>query len=134
MNPRRYRQLLVGSSAALLGLALAVWLITPSGSREGLPSPLESVFPIPGDTVVRQTVIEVDLPVGYSLQLDVDGVQIPAAEIGFTAGTGGYRWQPGPAKLFEVWEGGEHVITATWDRVAGGRPNPGQFSWTFRVI
>lgn len=112
----------------------AVVLLTDThGEDAALPEPLQGVFPLPGDTVVRQTAIEVDLPVGYSLDLEVDGTRIPPAEIGHTPATGVYLWQPGPTSLFEVWEGGEHEITIRWDRVAGGRPDPGAFSWTFRV-
>ncbi len=133
MNARRYRQILLASIAALAALAVVVLLANPRGEEAALPEPLEAVFPLPGDTVVRQTAIEVDLPVGYSLELEVDGVRIPQIEIGHTEATGIYLWQPGPTALFEVWEGGKHTITIRWDRVAGGRPDPGGFSWSFRV-
>ena len=133
MNARRYRQIIVGSIALFGGLILAVWALNPQGEEAPLPEPVQSVFPLPGDTVVRQTAIEVDLPIGYSLDLDIDGVAIPQIEIGATPETGRYIWQPGPMKLFEIWESGDHTITIRWNRVSGGGPDPGEFTWKFRV-
>ena len=124
---------MIGFASALALLVTVVWLGSPLGVESTLPEPVEEVFPLPGDTVVRQTAIEIDLPVGYSLTLEVDGIRIPHAEIGFTTGTGRFIWQPGPDRLFEVWTAGEHTVTIRWDRVSGGRPDPGEFTWVFRV-
>ncbi len=133
VNARRYRQILIGSIASLVGLVVAVLIVNPLGEEAALPRPLEGVFPLPGDTVVRQTAIEVDLPIGYSLELTVDGVTIPQTEIGFTRATGRYLWQPGPTTLFELWGAGDHEVTIHWERTSGGGPDPGQFTWTFRI-
>ena len=134
MDARRYRQFIIGSSALLIGLIVAVSVFNPRGEDAPLPDPVESVFPLPGDTVVRQTAVEIDVPIGYSLQLTVDGIAVPQIEIGFTPSTGRYTWQPGPARLFEAWDSGEHTITVSWDRVSSGGPDPGEFTWTFRVV
>jgi len=134
VNARRFRQILIGSIASLVGLIVAVLIINPLGEEAALPRPLEAVFPLPGDTVVRQTAIEIDLPVGYSLQLEVDGITIPQNEIGFTPATGRSLWQPGPTTLFELWGAGDHEVTIHWERTSGGGPDPGQFTWTFRII
>lgn len=124
---------MIGSIGALVALVVAVWVANPLGADAGLPAPLEGVFPLPGDTVVRQTVVEVDLPVGYVIELEIDGIKIPASELGFVEGTGQWSWGPGPTSLWEIWDGGEHTVTVRWDRVGGGRPDPGSFTWTFRV-
>lgn len=133
VNARRYRQVITASVALLGALLAVVWILNPEGEDARLPQTLESVFPLPGDTVVRQTAIEVDLPVGYSLELDVDGAAIPQNEIGYTPATGRYIWQPGPFKLIEIWGSGEHTITIRWERFAGGGPDPGEFTWIIRV-
>lgn len=132
MDRRRYRALLAVSATALVAIVSIVIAAGPNGDEVPLPAPLEAVFPLPGDVVVRQTAIEVDLPVGYSLHLEVDGVAIPSTEIGFIEATGQYMWQPGPTSLFAVWDGGEHSVTIHWDRTIG-RPDPGSYSWGFRV-
>ncbi len=133
MDTHLYRRTIAALLAALAGLVLLVWAMAPSGDATALPNPLEAVFPLPGDTVVKQTVIEVDLPVGYTLDLEVDGIRIPSAEIGLVEGIGRYSWGPGPGNLWETWTGGEHTVTIRWDRTTGNQPDPGEFTWVFRV-
>jgi hypothetical protein len=128
-----YRRIMLGSLAALAVIVIAIWVINPLGDDAALPAPLEGVFPLPGDTVVRQTVVGVDLPVGYTLDLEIDGIRIPAEEIGSVPATGQYSWGPGPGRLWEVWDGGEHTVTIRWDRAPGSQPDPGEYTWTFRV-
>ena len=62
MDRTRYRLLLAVLGATLVGLLFVVVAINPEGDLAELPPPLRSVFPRPGDVVVRQTVVEVDLP------------------------------------------------------------------------
>jgi hypothetical protein len=118
---------------ALAALAAVVVLAYPEGREAVLPDPLEEVFPLPGDAVVRQTAVEVELPVGYSLEIFVDGRPVPATEIGHTPSTGVWIWQPAPGGSIEQWTAGEHTVRISWDRVAGGRPDPGEYEWSFRV-
>ena len=108
-----------------------------------------SVFqPLPlslagGDVIGNQSLPErpaleirlekIDLPVGYSIDLYVDGMWVPTDEIGFTPSTGVFLWQPSPGGSMEVWPGGEHTVRVVWDRTEGGRPDPGEYEWAFRV-
>ena len=129
-----YRRLMIGGIAALAVLIVGVATLTPSGEAPDIPDPIEEIFPLPGDIVVSQTAIEVDLPVGYELELEVDGIPIPRREIGFTAPTGRWIWQPGPTSLFAAWTGGDHTVTIRWARTEGGTIDRGEFTWTFRVV
>lgn len=133
MGSSTYQRLLIGLAISLVAVVAAVWMINPLGDDAALPDPLEEVFPLPGDTVVRQTVIEVDLPVGYEIELEVDGITIPPNEIALLEGTGRWSWGPGPNRLWEVWDAGEHTVTVRWDSAPGAVPDPGSFSWGFRV-
>ena len=129
----RHQRLYLLLSAALAAVVAGVILLAPTGEETAIPAPLEAIFPAPGDTVVRQTIVEIDLPVGYEIELFVDGVQVPPDEIGFTEATGEFRWQPGPGRSMEVWPGGDHTVRVVWDRTRGGRPDPGEYEWEFRV-
>ena len=133
MDRATYRRIMIGALVTLLAVVAFVWIVNPLGDDAALPEPLEAVFPLPGDTVVRQTVVEVDLPAGYAIEMEIDGIRIPPNEIGFIEGTGLFSWGPGPASLWETWDAGEHTVVVRWDRVDGSRPAPGQFTWTFRV-
>jgi hypothetical protein len=133
MDRIAYRRLLAGLGIALAALVTAVVLIDTDGEPGELPRPLRAIFPLPNDVVVRQTAVEVSLPVGYDIALTVDGIRIPPDEIASMPEIGSFRWQPGPGQTFEQWAPGEHSVEVTWDRVAGGTPDPGGFRWTFRV-
>lgn len=120
-------------TTALFVVVGAAVLLAPSGEETGLPEPIEGLFPRPGDTVVRQTSVEIDLPVGYTIDLYVDGRKVPDHEIGFLQPTGEFTWAPAPGTSMERWEGGDHTVRVVWDRTAGGRPDPGEYEWSFRV-
>lgn len=133
MDRNTYRRLLIGLAVAFAALITTVVLIDTDGDPAALPEPLQSVFPLPNDVVARQTGIEVDLPIGYELTITIDGIHIPPDEITVLEGVGRHRWRPAPGRIIEQWEPGDHLIEITWDRVAGGRPDPGGFGWSFRV-
>ena len=134
VDHRRFRFVIILLTLALASVVGLAVLLTPGGAPQDLPAPLESVFPLPGDAVVRQTAVEVDLPIGYTLEIEVDGIWIPPHEIGLTEATGRWIWQPSPDSVVGFWEPGDHTVTVRWDRIAGGRPDPGEFTWTFRVF
>lgn len=132
MDRTHYRLVYTGLGLALIALIALVVALYPTGSEATLPETIESLFPPPGDIVVRQTAVEVDLPVGYTMELIVDGDPVPPIEIGLTESTGVHIWQPAPGKSVEQWAGGDHTVLVVWDR-SFGRPDPGEFEWTFTV-
>lgn len=122
----------MGLGLALFALVAFVWLANPSGEDSSVPAPLEAVRPIPGDAVLPQTAIEIDLPVGYEIDLVIDGVPVPRSEITSISAVGTFRWEPAPGRIVETWTPGTHTVEVSWDRVTG-RPDPGAYAWTFRV-
>lgn len=117
---------LLGLAAIALGVALST-----EGEELVVPDVLESISPAPGDLVPLQTTVLIDLPVGYTAQIVVDGWPITDAQ--FTEATGVYRWAPGPSSpTIQEWSAGEHTVKVTWDRYSG-LPDRGTFEWTFRV-
>lgn len=125
--------MIAGLTLLLVAVVAVVAVVLPEGDGDLVPAPIEELFPLPGDSVVRQTGIEIDMPVGYVVDLEVDGIRIPPLEVGFVAGTGQWYWEPRSGGVIEVWPDGEHTVTIRWDRTSGGRPDPGTFTWTFRV-
>jgi hypothetical protein len=121
----------------LLGVALALVVLfavvlTPGGRSFRLPTAVESVSPSDGATVLRQIDLRIDMQVGYSIQLFVDGVKIPDAELDFTAATGRYIWAPGPEGTFSEWSPGPHSVRISYERMSG-RVDVGEVGWVFRV-
>ncbi len=132
MRPTRYRVifLLLGLALALVVVFAVLW--APGGREFRLPAAIESISPGNGETVLRQIDLRVDMQVGYTIQLFIDGVHIPTDEISFTAATGLHVWVPGPTKTFREWTLGTHSIGITYER-STGRVDVGQASWVFRV-
>jgi hypothetical protein len=133
MDSHRHLRLLLLLGSALVALVAGVILVYPSGEPAALPEPLEAVSPPPGDAVVGQVTLEIDLPVGYVIDLVVDGVVVPRDQVVAVEALGIFRWSPGPGGVIERWEPGEHIIEVSWDRIPGRLPDPGVFSWRFRL-
>ena len=129
----RYRAVFVGLSLALVTVvALGIAFGSPDRPGPERPPQIEAVSPAPGETVVRQTRIEVDLLTGYTIDLFVDGFLIPIEELFFVEGTGVYSWQPGSDRVITGLSPGHHEVLIRW-RTLSGLPDEGEYSWTFRV-
>ena len=117
---------LIGLAAIALGI-----LLSPEGDQIDLPGPIEAVSPSPGARVLPQAVLEIDLEVGYEAEIVVDGW--PISDATFVAGTGVYRWSPGPNHpTINEWTPGDHTVSITWNTYTG-LPDTGSFEWSFRV-
>ena len=132
MKDTTYRLVYAGLGLALVAVVALTVVFNPSGTESPLPEPVERVFPLPNDSVVRQTAVEIDMAVGYDIVLYVDGFRVSPAEIAIQAGTNLHSWQPAPGRFLERWEPGPHEIRVEWDRTTG-LPDPGSHTWTFRV-
>lgn len=132
MRDSTYRLIYVGLGLALVAVVGFTLAFSPSGDPVTLPDQIESLFPAPNDSVIRQSAIDVDMVAGYEISLFVDGIRIPESEITTQVGTAFSTWRPGPGRFIEEWSPGVHEITVEWQR-SSGLPDPGSFSWTFRV-
>lgn len=128
-----YRLIYAGLGlVAIAAVALAIAFGSGGDSTE-LPGVVEALVPGPGDAALAQAIVEVDLQPGFIAQIFIDGFPVPASEVAFVEATGLHRWQPErDSVIFDRWSPGEHEVRIVWDRIAG-LPQPGEFTWTFRV-
>ena len=117
---------------ALIAVVIGAVLFAPTGADERFPAALERVEPVDGSLMFGQPRIIVDLESGYRARLTIDDVVVPEDQIIWTEATGLHVFEPGPGKVVESWSPGFHVLSAQWDRVRG-LPDPGMFTWSFRV-
>lgn len=128
-----YRLIYLGLGLVVVAALILGTIFARSGEPSPLPPPIESVSPRPSERALAQSVLEVDLEAGYVAQIFVDGFPIPESELVFVEPTGVHRWQPKPSSLvFATWTPGDHTVRIVWDTLAG-LPNPGEFTWVFRV-
>ena len=133
MTDRRYLTLFV-----LLGLAAVVVVVlgflfgSPDTGRAPLPRVIEDLSPQPGSQVPLQTPVEVDVPVGYRVDIYIDGFRVPESEVRFVEGTGVYSWAPTRSSTI-LWAPGPHTVLVSWQKMSG-LPDVGEYSWDFRVF
>jgi hypothetical protein len=132
MSRTTYRLILLLLGLALIAVVIGAVLFAPAGDDAGYPPALERVEPIDGSLMFGQPRVVVDLEGGYRAQLTIDDVVVPEDQVSWTEATGLHVFEPGPGKVVEVWPPGFHVVSARWDRVRG-LPDPGMFTWSFRV-
>ncbi len=158
LRPRRPidRALLIASAAIAIGVGLIVYAFSVAVTgREatGLPPEIEAVSPQPGDRVLRQAEIVVDLAGGYTGELTIDRVALPTESIALTndqiepgQDVGGdilvTRFDPGNATLsFQPQQGapiesfatGTHQVSVVYWPLTDGRRAARSYTWQFTV-
>ncbi len=133
MSDRKYLVVFLSLGLSVVLVAVLGFVFgSPEADRPVIPEVLEEISPLPGSQVPLQTAIEVDVPVGYRLDIYVDGFRLPESEVRFVEGTGVYSWAPTRSTTL-TWEPGPHTVTVRWRRI-GGLPDVGEHSWDFRVF
>jgi hypothetical protein len=128
-----YRLIYAGLGLVVIAAVALAIAFGGGGESTELPEVVEALVPGPGDAALAQAIVEVDLQPGFAAQIFIDGFPVPASEVAFVEATGLHRWQPTRGSLiFDRWSPGEHEVRIVWDRIAG-LPQPGEFTWTFRV-
>ncbi len=127
----QYRLIYIGLGLIAVAAIIAGFVLSPDGESIVLPGPVESVSPAPGAQVPLQTIVEIDLEVGYVAEIWVDGW--PVTNASFVEATGVYRWDPTSHDPgFGEWSAGEHTVRIVWNTYSG-LPDTGTFEWTFRT-
>ena len=133
MTDRRYLLIFLGLGLAVVAVAVLGFVFgSPDSRQDPLPAVLEEISPQPGSQVPMQTPIEVDMPVGYRVEMFVDGFRVPDSEVRFVEGTGVHSWAPTRSSSI-VWGPGSHTVSIRWRKLSG-LPDEGQHSWSFRVF
>ena len=132
MSPTRYRIILSGLGLLLALIVVAAVVLAPSGEVVDLPDALERFSPADGAIVQRQTELQIDMRPNYALELSINDVPIPLADLDYTPQTGLYVFRPGAGKVIDEWTPGFHIVEISWDRISG-LPDPGSLRWSFRT-
>jgi hypothetical protein len=127
----RYRLVYLGLGLALVAVIGATWALSGDGEPKSLPAAVELIAPAPDATVSRQASIVVDMAAGYSIELTVDGITIPASELVAVPALVRFEWTPGTGQSFTEWVPGPHEVELSWN-AAAGLPDIGSYSWVFR--
>lgn len=153
------REKLVVSLGVALGMAIIVaGLNSASTGRESqnLPAEFENISPGPGDEVLRQSQIVVDLVPGYEASLEVDGIALETTRLDELT-SGGAAPRPGaqveipPTAIFdpgnftisflpqegapiEGFSQGKHTVTILFWKIVDGPGAARSFTWEFEAV
>ena len=83
---------MLAAAAALFTIAVVVYQGSPRSTD--LPVAIQAVGPEPGSNVLSQTDIFVDLAVGYTADIDINGIKIPEAELFRVQGLNQLSYKP----------------------------------------
>lgn len=128
----RYRLVFIGLAAAFLAIIAAAVALSPGGDAPGLPPPLRAVSPVPGGADILQAVVRVEIETGYDVQFWIDGFRVPDGEVRSAEGIGRYEWSPDTSTTRDPWTPGNHTVRVVWD-TRTGLPDPGEYTWSFRI-
>jgi len=129
---RTRRLIVIGGlavAAALLAIAIIVYIGNPRTTD--LPVAIQAVSPEPGTNVLLQNAVVVDLAVGYTAEIDINGVPIPATEINEAAALNQLRFQPGEGKALSRLFADQNCVRATYWLIAQGPESSQTFTWCF---
>lgn len=120
---------------AVVGIGYAFSQNEEGGQPVIKDSAVSRVFPEPGDQVLRQDTIYVELQVPYTGVLRIDETEIPEDQLQrFQVGnTTRVAYTPGPEKETGALRPGRHSATAIFWETGKSRREARTFGWNFSV-
>jgi len=120
-----------GLALAAAFFAGAVLIYQNNPDPNGLPVAIQSVSPAPNDEVLRQADITVDLAVGYTAELMINGISIPESELFRVPALNQVTYEPGSLKTIQTLLPDRNCATITYWLIAGNRADNNTFDWCF---
>jgi hypothetical protein len=148
---------LVLSLGFAIGLVLVIFAFTSARTGDDTPHidnpAIQALIPNPGDLVLRQSQVGIDLAPGYTGQLVIDSQALPtqtvvAAQpppgqtvapilnVRFDPGDNTLLYQPQDVQGAPIREfaAGKHTITARFWKLDEGEGAAQQYTWSFQVV
>lgn len=116
-------------AAALFAAAVVIYRDTPRPSS--LPVAIQSVSPESGDSVLRQENITVDLAVGYTGELVVNGVPIPEEQLFRAEALNTMTFEPGVDKVIGTLLADQNCMRVRYWLIAGSEADARVYDWCF---
>ena len=119
------------AAAALFAIAVLVDRGNPRSTD--LPVAIQAVEPAPFSNVLSQSAIKVDMAVGYSAEIDINGIVIPEDELRRVEGLNQLSFQPGVGQTLTSLRADENCVRVFYWLIA--RPEDRtQYTWCFDTV
>lgn len=116
-------------AASLLAVAIVVYMGNPTSTD--LPTAVQAVEPAPNDEVLSQTDIKVDLAVGYTAEVEVNGVPIPEEQLTRVEALNQVSFQPGPDQSVTRLLPDRNCVRVRYWLIAAGDQDAKFYNWCF---
>lgn len=131
-SARNRRLIIIGLlalAAVLLAAAIAIYQSNPS--TNDLPVAIQSVVPDPGSNVLSQTDVTVDLAVGYTADLEINGVLIPEEQLFRVEALNQLSYEPRDGKVVPRLLPDQNCVRVFYWLIAQGPEDSATYSWCF---
>jgi len=133
-------KIVAAAVVALAGVLFYLAFTSLGDDEDPLLSPgdsqvVENLIPRRNAQVPQQSSVGIDLVVGWSGRLVVNGTEIPDDELVITPQLGLIEFTPGPTRTVEALDSGQNCVTAVIWRLQDGRGvNDRTIPWCFEVV
>ncbi len=112
-------------------MAIAVVVYQGNPTSRDLPVAIQAVSPEPGSNVLSQSSVSVDLAVGYTAELEINGVPIPEEQLFRVQALNQLSYQPGTGKIIGQLLPDQNCVRVFYWLIAQGPDDTRQFTWCF---
>jgi hypothetical protein len=120
---------MLAAAAALFTVAVVVYQGNPRSTD--LPVAIQAVGPEPGSNVLSQTDVFVDLAVGYTADIDINGIKIPEAELFRVEGLNQLSYEPREGKTVPRLLPDQNCVRVFYWLIARGPEGATPYTWCF---
>lgn len=120
---------MLAAAAALFAVAVVVYVGNPRSTD--LPVAIQSVMPEPGSNVLSQSDVVVDLAVGYTAEIDINGIKIPEEELFRIQALNSLSYEPRDGKIVPQLLPDQNCVRVFYWLIAQGPTNKTEFTWCF---
>lgn len=120
---------MLATAAALFAVAVVVYQGNPRSTD--LPIAIQAVGPEPGSNVLSQTDVFVDLAVGYTADIDINGIKIPEAELFRVEGLNQLSYEPREGKTVPRLLPDQNCVRVFYWLIAQGPEGATPYTWCF---
>lgn len=116
-------------AAALATIAVFVYRSNPRSTD--LPVAIQSVLPEAGSNVLSQSDVEVDLAVGYTAELEINGILIPEDQLFRVEALNKLSYQPRAGKIVTKLLPDQNCVRVFYWLIAQGPDSTQSYTWCF---
>lgn len=110
-------------------MAIVVYRDNPGPSS--LPTAIQAVAPEPGSNVLSQSDVLVDLAVGYTAEIEINGFVIPEEQLFRVSGLNQLSYEPRTGKVVPSLRADQNCVTVDYWLIAQGPEDSQSYTWCF---